>query len=478
MPGELTRAHAENEADCDACHRSFDRVAERKLCLDCHDMIADDEQLERGFHGRDTQVSNAPCRDCHTEHRGREADILGLDPETFDHRRTGLELQGAHRRLPCRACHEEPGKWRLEAIDCRGCHSARDVHSGELGADCAACHRQDNWRLPHFDHDTTNFKLLGVHGRVPCARCHTGSAFNERDRGCIGCHAGDDTHHGALGEKCADCHNSDKWKDGQFDHDRDTKWPLKKKHRDLRCSACHRQPGATLATGCRGCHESQDVHRGRLGPKCGDCHDASGWKAAGFDHGKTRFPLKGQHQNLACEACHSGDGADTPSACIACHKSKDVHAGSLGENCAGCHSSESWDRARFDHELTSFPLLGLHALAACESCHVDARFSGTEKKCGACHQDEHQGRLGTDCGGCHNPNSWARWIFDHDARTSFSLTGAHLRTRCEACHRDALQDTGGQCIDCHRGDDLHQGRFGRDCGRCHSTERFGDVRVN
>lgn len=31
------------------------------------------------------------------------------------------------------------------------------------------------------------------------------------------------------------------------------------------------------------------------------------------------------------------------------------------------------------------------------------------------------------------------------------------------------------CVSCHRIDDVHDGQFGRDCGRCHGSESFKHV---
>ena len=39
----------------------------------------------------------------------------------------------------------------------------------------------------------------------------------------------------------------------------------------------------------------------------------------------------------------------------------------------------------FNHAATGFPLTGLHATAACETCHVAGVFKGTAKTCDGCH---------------------------------------------------------------------------------------------
>ena len=39
----------------------------------------------------------------------------------------------------------------------------------------------------------------------------------------------------------------------------------------------------------------------------------------------------------------------------------------------------------FDHNATGFPLSGVHALTACETCHAAGVFKGTPKTCDGCH---------------------------------------------------------------------------------------------
>jgi hypothetical protein len=39
-----------------------------------------------------------------------------------------------------------------------------------------------------------------------------------------------------------------------------------------------------------------------------------------------------------------------------------------------------------------------------------------------------------------------------------------------------MKSTNGSCGDCHRSNDVHDGEFGPDCGRCHSADSFTEVR--
>jgi hypothetical protein len=137
----------------------------------------------------------------------------------------------------------------------------------------------------------------------------------------------------------------------------------------------------------------------------------------------------------------------------------------------------------FDHDLSRFPLLGMHAAAPCEACHTSTTFQDAETKCLSCHEgdDAHERKLGNDCARCHNPNSWSRWHFDHGTETKFPLLGAHEGLNCLGCH---TRETRGRvrqpsdCASCHSFDDVHDGGFGRDCGRCHSDVRWGDVSLD
>ena len=56
---------------------------------------------------------------------------------------------------------------------------------------------------------------------------------------CVSCHRKDDKHKGRFGDKCQTCHNAKAWDDVLFDHDRDTKYALRGKHRQAKCDSCH-----------------------------------------------------------------------------------------------------------------------------------------------------------------------------------------------------------------------------------------------
>jgi hypothetical protein len=488
MPGPVIAAHAEWEGQCGKCHQPLDRVGQDVLCLDCHEEQREDQENGTGFHGRSAAVRAADaCRSCHPEHRGREADVLGLIEEVFDHRETDYPLDGAHARLACRACHAEDERHREAPHDCVACHREDDPHGDAMSDDCVDCHTTADWREARFDHDETRFPLRGSHRSVSCALCHTGPAAEKPPRDCVGCHRLDDVHRGTLGKDCAACHGVDRWASSSFDHERKTGFALRGGHGGIPCGACHRTPPETGDTPreCAACHGSQDVHAGRNGTECGVCHGIESWGEVLFDHARdARFELDGAHGALRCEQCHGSrlDGLSDSTTCIDCHRADDVHAGSLAARCEQCHGTRSWSRPIvFEHDVVRFPLLGLHATTACEQCHVSRAFDRAEPACRSCHarDDVHDGTLGDDCGRCHGPNGWPLWEFDHGRETSFVLHGAHEDLACSACHRTdgpRASSTSSRCVFCHAADDAHFGAFGESCETCHTDERWEFIR--
>lgn len=484
MPGPVTAAHADTEETCSACHDLFDRKSQKNLCLDCHEEIAADLDQTRGFHGRNPDVSAQECSTCHREHAGRDADIMGLQPSLFDHDLTEFPLTGDHALESCDGCHERGVPHRETPLTCAGCHGTEDAHDGNLGENCGDCHEPVSWQEASFDHDSTDFPLLGEHQSTTCLGCHSNQSFQSpvpdgKQAECIDCHKVDDVHNGSNGTACADCHSSETWTESRFDHGAETGFELEDAHALLTCGNCHvAQDGfEALETSCVGCHASDDVHLGRNGTDCASCHDQSSWERS-FDHlAETGYALLGAHADSPCTSCHT-DGFEKPVAieCAGCHASDDPHQETLPE-CADCHGQTAWDtEQRFNHDLVSFALVGLHRVTSCEQCHDSLVFSPLPDQCADCHEDDdqHQGTMGSECSRCHNPAGWAYAKFDHDQDTDFALTGAHQDIGCNDCHlpgRPAERQSRA-CAACHRSDDIHSGRFGQNCDRCHLTTDF------
>ena len=487
MPGDVVHGHADIESECSSCHELFSRSEQRALCLDCHEDVATDLGARTGFHGKSDGANTDECANCHTDHEGRNANILGLDEQSFDHIFTDFALLGKHIETACVDCHKPDDKHRDAPGECVSCHVEDDVHKESLGTECADCHNESDWAEITFDHQSTGYPLVGKHSDAACLDCHKTQVFQDTPETCYGCHAADDSHAGRSGEQCENCHNPVAWTDTSFDHDRDTAFGLLGRHALLSCEDCHSaDPFADeMDTECVSCHLEDDDHNGHNGTDCGSCHTNDEWPATRFDHDRdTDFVLNGSHQTVACVDCHVEPIFDSSPgvSCASCHLDDEVHAGKQGDQCNDCHTETKWDDAQlFVHDLTRFPLLGEHGNLECESCHETKVFAETGAECISCHleDDPHAGKFENACQSCHNPVAWDLWLFDHNTQTSFTLDGAHLDVACDDCHRSSLSSmlrAGDNCGDCHRTDDVHDGEFGPDCGRCHSGQSFRDVR--
>lgn len=491
MPGPVISGHAEYEKDCAKCHVRFARQSQRQLCLDCHKEIAEDFATKTGYHSRSPDVGTKECTACHTEHEGRNADIVGLNEVTFDHKLTDFPLLGKHANVECADCHKPNMTFHDADTDCYSCHKKDDQHKGNLGTACADCHSETGWKDTHFDHKmTADYALTGAHAKITCVSCHANEVYKDTPNTCIGCHKDDDKHKGNNGTKCQDCHTTVDWKQTLFDHFKRTGFALKGGHSGLECESCHEGNKFEVKPPkeCYGCHEDDDKHMGLNGTQCADCHQVTVWKDVTFDHARdTMFALNGAHGGLECGDCHKQPAKEVklPTDCFGCHENDDPHAGQLGKTCDTCHGELDWKQdVRFDHDLSSFPLLGKHRDAQCEDCHETPKFHDAKSSCVECHMDDdvHKGRFPSDCAMCHNPNDWLLWTFDHNTQTDFVLDGAHAKIDCHSCHRDRLPADGKirmstTCGSCHRKDDVHDGEFGQQCEQCHTTTSFKALKV-
>jgi len=142
-------------------------------------------------------------------------------------------------------------------------------------------------------------------------------------------------------------------------------------------------------------------------------------------------------------------------------------------------------------------LKGGHAATPCFECHKKQKewsFRNIGLKCIDCHTDQHKGYIrdifypASDCRVCHNEGRWNDVAFNH-SKTSFFLTGAHIRQSCSTCHyrKDSngipLQKFAGlpkNCSDCHS--DIHSRQFEKngitDCTSCHDTESWKASKFN
>jgi hypothetical protein len=269
--------------------------------------------------------------------------------------------------------------------------------------------------------------------------------------------------HAKFDEECQKCHV-------RFDRNA----------QDRLCADCHKDVGQDLrsktglhgrmtAQACKTCHTE---HKGR------DFQIAAFDKQK-FDHATTNFALRGGHTKVECAKCHlpGGDKKTYRIAahdCVACHKKDDKHKGSLGPQCADCHTEVNWKDAKFDHSKTHFPLLGKHDSVKCEECHKNGQYKDTPQACVACHKkdDKHKTQFGDRCDTCHTASDWKTIKFNHDTDTHYALLGKHRAVKCESCHTGNLykDKLASNCFACHKKDDKHLGSLGENCAACH-TER-------
>jgi hypothetical protein len=134
-----------------------------------------------------------------------------------------------------------------------------------------------------------------------------------------------------------------------------------------------------------------------------------------FSHDGTKYPLTGAHKRTPCASCHVGvtklaQYAQAPATCNGCHARDDKHRGTLGANCASCHTTDTWKGAKFEHDV--FPVdHGRRGASSCATCHPSTK-DYKQYTCYGCHehsparvQAQHRGEVRTsnldNCIACH-----------------------------------------------------------------------------
>lgn len=219
--------------------------------------------------------------------------------------------------------------------------------------------------------------------------------------------------------------------------------------------------------------------------------------AQGLESALSPGPLIRGHQKVEgeCSKCHVRfDRAAQDRLCVDCHKEvgqdlrakTGMHGRLKPQACRSCHTDHrgadmkiaEFDRKAFDHRATDYPLLGKHVGVDCASCHRPGkRWAEAAQDCLSCHRkdDKHKGSLGNDCASCHTEQSWKDAKVDHN-KTRFPLTGKHVDTKCESCHKSAVYtEAPTACIGCHRKDDKHKARYGEKCESCHNANRWNQI---
>lgn len=416
---------AHGKIDCRKCHvpenisnleirkRDDTFLGMEKECLACHD----------DFH-QETLGEN--CVDCHNIEAFRPA-------PSFNHDNADFKLIGAHQNVDCNECHQKTTKngkdfqefTDLKFTNCTDCHN--DVHNGSLGANCIDCHNNNSWKNLNannrFNHDLTDYPLIGYHQEVDCKKCHTSGNNTKpiKHNLCKDCHQ--DYHNQEFTSvnklaDCQDCHLVEK----PFTY---TLFGILE-HED----ADFKLEGAHIATPCFACHVSEDKWTFRnIGETCVDCH-------------------------------------------VNIHKEFISEKYFPEENCQSCHNSESWKEVKFDHSSTEWALIGKHEETNCRDCHIDfnykqnivkQEFKGIKTECTQCHDNIHGTQFTSsgkhDCTLCHTMAfTWNANNFDHN-ETNFPLEGKHQEVDCNECHKPKVFEDNVErvnykiekfeCKDCH-----------------------------
>ncbi len=403
---QLKGEHA--NVDCLECHqktirngKEFQEFTDISFndCISCHD-DPHIGQLE------------GQCTQCHTE--TAFTDFIGKG--NFDHDLTDFTLRGKHRTESCFSCHERSSdplevfqdRSNVNENSCIACHA--DVHNGKYGNECVKCHRESSFlslrKMEFFDHTTTDYPLEGKHQDVDCRQCHEKRFSTPIDfTACSNCH--DDYHRGEFMENgvspdCVECHSLENGFDYSLytlEQHQETQFPLEGAHSATPCFACHvseddnRWTFRELGKTCVDCH--QDIHQGYISEKyypkddCKICHVNDAWTAVDFDHEQTKWPLNGKHTEVSCRECHFIENADNKeyteqkfanleTNCISCHEN--IHDETFAidgiTDCTRCHVTSSWFPETFNHDLTNFPLEGMHTKIQCSACHEVANANG------------------------------------------------------------------------------------------------------
>ncbi|MCE1199400.1 MAG: hypothetical protein LWW85_10565 [Marinilabiliales bacterium] len=480
-PGDLATPHAHLEGmdNCTKCHTLGAKVSNDK-CLDCHKEIKILLDHSKGFHASPALQGKA-CTSCHSDHYGKNYDIVHLKKESFKHEDTGYKLEGKHATKDCKDCHQtkfitnpDLRKKHFTYLglngSCLSCHE--DVHQKTLAANCQNCHNQEAFKpASKFDHNNAKYRLTGQHKSVPCAKCHVQTAKSDPKivlwtglsyQNCSDCHK--DPHENKFGPNCSQCHTEESFKTirntVRFDHDK-TGYPLEGKHVTVACKACHKVSITTALKHdhCTNCH--QDYHKGQftrssVAVDCLECHNLNGFTPSSYSiekHNEKKFKLDGSHLATPCLECHKKQNnwtfKDLGEKCSDCHQ--DIHAGQMDPkyypngDCRACHATTAWDQVVFDHGVTKFTLEGKHAKITCRSCHfgssqekiANRTFKRDNSLCLSCHQDPHHGQFQANpeetCSKCHGFTDWKPNRFNHD-HSRFKLDGKHRQVACNKCH--------------------------------------------
>ena len=452
-PGDLAgpHSHLEGISNCTQCHVLGNKVSAGK-CIACHTEIKERTELQKGYHAS-SDVKGKECIICHSDHHGKNFQMIRFDIAKFNHSLTGFTLSTPHSKKQCADCHNvkfitdqkiKVKKYTYMGVgnECLSCHE--DYHQKTLSSDCLSCHSPDTFKpASKFSHDKTKFKLVGKHSSTDCSRCHK-----------------------------VEITGGKKFQDFRVPN--------------FNCSDCHKDP-----------------HQNKFGQTCNQCHNEESFEVVKgvkvFDHNKTDYKLEDKHLSVNCKECHKTKFTDPLkfNLCTDCHADyhkKQFVKNGISPDCSQCHTVKGFELFPYtidQHNRGAYPLQGAHLAVPCTDCHKKQKewnFRGMGINCKDCHKDVHQNQIEAkyypdgNCNSCHNTGGWDDINFDH-SKTQFTLTGAHTRQNCKACHLpDASSSIDQQkfsglstnCSGCH--EDKHFKQFEKNgktsCTDCHNTDNW------
>jgi nitrate/TMAO reductase-like tetraheme cytochrome c subunit len=279
--------------NCSSCHTDVHKGAFGVDCKSCHSTVAFNIINQQNFDHNKTKFPlvgkhqsvkcndchkgafkdkplYAKCTDCHSDYHKEDFtkdetvtdciichSVQGFVPADFtieDHNKSKFIIDGSHLAVACRQCHFKEENWKFKnvGLKCQECHT--NVHGSEISEKflpenkCESCHQTSNWETITFDHNSTDFVLLGKHQSVSCGNCHYREVNSKRlfkfislTSDCEQCHK--DIHFGQFRNDnvsdCTRCHGFDNWKAEKFDHSK-AKFKNDGAHQKLECSKCHK----------------------------------------------------------------------------------------------------------------------------------------------------------------------------------------------------------------------------------------------
>lgn len=495
-----------SDVACQSCHKSLVFSDVKKDCNSCH----------KDVH----QNSVGPnCDRCHTP-----AAWIISNPVKM-HQETRFPLAGVHQNVDCASCHTQYANLNFPPMDisCFSCHSKQyysttspnHVQAG-YSTNCTDCHGVVDvaWQSTNLDHSF--FPLVGGHAIQNCFACHTQTSkatgnFKGLSTDCNSCHQADYAHTTfpnhpqlKLSTQCQSCHNINGWMPATFDHSL-TGFPLTGSHMALNCTSCHKTTNAVVSPDCYSCHTNDyntaitpaNHPSAGLPHTCADCHNTTTFTNSTFDHTTTGFALTGAHVSTSCQSCHKGTVIGAAADCYSCHSADfasttnpNHNAQGISHQCDQCHNTSAWTGAtNFDHTAAGFPLSGQHASLQCVQCHTNGYATAPSTDCYSCHSNDYTtattpvnhtaAGLPHTCTDCHTITvPFTTSTFNHTT-AGFALTGAHVSTSCQSCHKGTVASTPTDCYSCHSADfasatnpnHVTQG-FSHSCDQCHTTTNW------